>query len=280
MSNSQFDENTSFSTSSLIDTFTDANFPLPTTESFAPPSDFNQPDSFFEGGFGVHVDVAAFPSFFSDGDAIALTSAPAALHPVRVMQPTPSKRIDTAFMQPDMLLIPADLSAYRDQNPQIQLTPEQWQVLVLIDGRNSLQAICQLLNAPSEFVRIIAGELIAEGLAYVSLPNVQQMQGGVSTLPPELTTPGMVSGYVAPGNPSAAATPWSTSLPVVASPVAVPQPFTVAFSAPTEAQWGNGENGAAFIPGQGWIMNPQALQNPFRVDNAQYGAYAPAGTSY
>ncbi len=280
MSTSQFDENTYFSTSSLIDTFADANSSLPTTEFFAPPPDFNQADAFSDGGFGVHADVAAFPSFFSDGDAIAVTPAPAALHPVRVMQPAPSRRIDTAFMQPDMLPIPADLSAYRDQNPQVQLTPEQWQVLVLIDGRNSLQTICQLLNAPGEFVRIIAGELIAEGLAYVSLPDVQQMQGGVAALPPELTTPGMASGYVAPGNPSAAATPWSTSLPAVASPVAVPQPFAAAFSAPTEAQWGNGENGAAFIPGQGWVLNPQPLQNSFRVDNAQYGAYAPAGTGY
>lgn len=273
MGNSQFSDDASFSASSLLDVDAFADSFLPTTEPFSPLPDSNRPGSFPADETKVHADVAAFPSFFSDGDAIALTPAPAALHPVRVMQPAPPKRIDdTSFMQPNMLLAPADLSAYRDQNPQVQLTPEQWQVLVLIDGQNSLQKICQLLNASGEFVRSIAGELIAEGLVYVVLPDARQVQEGVAA--------GMASGYVAPGYTSAAASPWSTSLPAVASPPAVSQPLASAFSAPTEAQWGNGENGAAFIPGQGWVISPQPMQNRFQADNAQYGAYAPAGTSY
>ncbi|MBA2682408.1 MAG: hypothetical protein H0U76_28945 [Ktedonobacteraceae bacterium] len=279
MSGSQFIDDTTFSASSLMDAFAEVDSSLPTTKSFAPFPDSEQLSPFLDGGMGVSADVAAFPSFFSDGDAIPLTPASAALYPVRVLQPTPPRRIDTSFMQPDMLLAPSDLSEYRDQNPQVQLTPEQWQVLSLIDGRHSLQEICQLLNAPGELLRDVAGELIAERLVYIALSDAQQMQG-VSSLPQELTVPGMANSYVAPGHPSATASPWSTSLPAVASPPAFPQPFASTFSVPTEAQWGNGENGAAFIPGQGWVMNSQHMQSPFQAENAQHGVYASAGTGY
>jgi hypothetical protein len=279
MGASQFIDDASFSTASLLDNFTEADSALPTTEPFAPLLDSNRLDAFPDGGIGA--DIAAFPSFFSDGDAIALTPTPAALHPVRVMQPEPPKRIDTSFMQPDMVLMPTDFSAYRDQNPQVQLTPEQWQILVLVDGRNSLEMICQLSNKSGEHVRNLAGELIAEGLVYVALPPAAQQMQGVSVTPQELTAPGMASGYVAPGYASATSSPWSNSLPAVPSPPAVPQPIVPPFSAPTEAQWGNGENGAAFIPGQGWVINPpQSMQNPFQGENSQYRAYAPAGTVY
>ena len=283
MNASQFIDDTSFSVSSLMDSFTSVDSPLPTTEPFAPLQVYDQsapPASPFPGFEAeVHADVAAFPSFFSDGDAVALSPTPAPLHPVRVMQPVPPRRIDISFMQPDMLLAPADLSAYRDQNPQVQLTPEQWHILTFIDGRNSLQMICQLSGASGEFVCNTAGELIAEGLAYIPISGSQQFQE-VSSVARELTASGMANGYVAPGYTSAAASPWSISLPAVASPPAVPQSLSPALPVPTEAQWGNGENGVAFIPGQGWVVNPQPPQNPFQTNNYQNGAYAPAGTGY
>ncbi len=278
MSGSQFIDDTSFSVSSLMASFDSVESPLPTTETFVPPVADDQSASSMGPFQGIESD-AAFPSFFSDGDAVALSPTSAPLHPVPVMQPTPPVRINTSFMQPDMLLFPADLSAYRDQNPQVQLTPEQWQILALIDGRNSLQMICQLLGAPGDYVCTITGELIAEGLVYVSIPGSQVVE--VSPTVREMGASGMANGYVGPGYTSAAASPWSVSLPVVGhSPAAVPQSLSPALPVPTEAQWGNGGNGAAFIPGQGWVMNPQPMQNPFQANNFQPGAYAPAGTVY
>ena len=281
MSASQFIDDTAFSVSSLMDPFSSVESPLPMSESFAPLQVDNQAASSMSPfpGADMSADVADFPSFFSDGDAIEPSSVSAPLHPVPVLQPVPPKRIDTSFMQPAMVLIPADLSAYRDQNPQVQLTPDEWQILTLIDGRNSLQMICQLLGAPGDVVCTIVGELIAVGLVYISIPGSQQIQE-ISTVSRELAASGMANGYVAPGYVSATASPWSVSLPTVASPPVVPASPSPMVPVPTEAQWGNGENGAAFIPGRGWVMNPQPMQNPYQANNIQPGAYAPAGTGY
>ncbi|HLJ33754.1 MAG TPA: DUF4388 domain-containing protein, partial [Ktedonobacteraceae bacterium] len=58
------------------------------------------------------------------------TTLPA--QPAWVATPAIPPRIDTSFMRPEMVLIPADLSNVREQNPQFQLTPEQWRLLTRV----------------------------------------------------------------------------------------------------------------------------------------------------
>lgn len=76
-------------------------------------------------------------------------------------------RVDTKFMQPDMLLMPRDISGLYDQNTQIELTPEQWRVLTLVDGTVSLKHACQVLMMHPDILCQIAGELLSLGLISV-----------------------------------------------------------------------------------------------------------------
>lgn len=266
----------SFSASSLL-----SPFPSPADESFASIRADDMSNASTSSFASEQEDDVAFPALFSDADDAGSSPLPASLQPVPVMQPVPPKRIDISFMQPDMQLVPADLSAFRDQNPPVQLTPDQWQILTLIDGRNTLQMICQLLGAPAEIVCNVAGELIAEGLVHVTMPGTHQVLE-MSPMARELNASGMSNGYVAPGYPSAAASPWSASLTVVPTTPDVPLSLSPAGPIPTESQWGNGENGATFIPGHGWVMNPSSGQ-PFQPNNSQVspgGLYAPSGVGY
>ena len=292
MDASQFIDDTTFSASSLLSPFPAVEPFVPKTEALSPAAEsfasgfaddqLAFSDSPFASGQGEDV---SFPTLFSDADDAGPSSAPASSLPVPVMQPVPPKRIDISFMQPDMQLVPADLSAYRDQNPHVQLTPDQWRILTLIDGRNSLQMICQMLGAPAEIVCNVAGELIAEGLVHVTMPGSHQVLE-MSPMVREMNASGMGNGYMAPGYSSAAASPWSVSLPVVPTPpMDAPQALspTMAGPIPTESQWGNGENGATFIPGHGWVMNPPPVQQPFQSNGPQGmpgGMYAPSGVGY
>ncbi|GAC1464010.1 MAG: hypothetical protein PVS3B1_05510 [Ktedonobacteraceae bacterium] len=271
-----------FSDSSPLSPFPSPVASLPTTEPFAPVMANDQsaaPVSLFADLQG---DVGAFPSFLVDVSDIEVAPAPPPLQPVPVMQPVPPRHIDIGFMQPDMVLVPADLSGLREQNPQVQLTPDQWRLLTFIDGQNTLQMMCQFLAAPADVVCTVAGELIAEGLIHVAVPGAVQGQK-LSLLPPDVISPG----YVAPGYASAAASPWSVSIPAVPAPTDYPpQAFPPVPPVPTESQWGNGENGATFVPGRGWIMNTPPHTHPLQPlqgDNMQGmpgGVYAPAGMGY
>ncbi len=284
MDAAQFADNSSFSASSLLSPLPVAEPFVPTTESLVPTAEPFTP-MFADAHSASPVspfanmqdDASFFPSLFSDADAAGSSPLPVSPRPVPVMQPVPPKRIDISFMQPDMQLVPADLSAFRDQNPQVQLTPDQWRLLTLIDGRNSLQMICQLLGAPAEIVCNVAGELIAEGLVHVTMPGSHQVLE-MSPIVRELNASGMGNGYVAPGYTSAAASPWSASLPSVNAPPDVPQSLSPMSPISTESQWGNGENGATFIPGHGWVMNPSPVQ-PFQPNSSQVGGvYAPSAS--
>ena len=184
---------------------------------------------------------------------ISSESAPS-IRPVRVTNPIPPKRIDTSFMQPEMLLLPADLSALREQNPQVQITPDQWRVLTCMNGQMTLKAACQILAMPPEQFCQVAGELVAEHLLHVSLPD--QMQANESSpMPYEQATSGLSNGhksaYAAVGAISS-----SGNLPT--PDVQLQFPSSLPFE--TESQWGNGGNGATFVPGRGWITTPQPLQ--------------------
>lgn len=195
-------------------------------------------------------------SIFDVADDFGLASNSGPSRPEPVMNPVPPKRIDTSFMRPEMILMPADLAALREQNPPIQLTPEQWRLLTRIDGRTSLQTACQDLAMPPALVCQIAGELMAERLIQLLPPGVMPTQvNELSPVSNMLATSGLSNGYVAPGYAATTASPWTPALP---SSDVLPQNSSVPFE--TESQWGNGGNGATFVPGRGWIATPQPLQ--------------------
>jgi hypothetical protein len=218
------------------------------TESFA---------SFFNGSNDAEISLPntneiSFASLASVDDSSA---TPPSIQPELVRYPTPPKRIDTSFMQPAMVLVPAELSAFREQNPKVQITPDQWRILTCVDGCNSLQMTCQLLGLAPDVVCVLAGELVAEGLIYVVPPEQVQTQDSDSNTG-EPSVPGLANPYITPGYTASSVTPWSAVVPATD---ALPHPST-ALPFETESQWGNGGNGATFIPGRGWVTTPQAMQ--------------------
>ena len=204
------------------------------------------------------------------------TTLPA--QPAWVTTPAMPPRIDTSFMRPEMVLIPADLSNVREQNPQFQLTPEQWRLLTRVDGQTSLQMMCQVLALPADFVCRVAGELIAQGLLRIITPTVQT-PFELSPVSRDMITAGLGNGYVSPGAAAATAQPWAAISPTTD---ALPPSFTVSATGvpfETVSQWGNGGNGATFVPGRGWVTGPQAVQQmqpsgPLATTN---GVYSNAG---
>jgi len=218
---------------------------------------------------------ASFPSpapsfssvnMFSDANAHAL---PPLSQPTRVSQPLPLMRIDTSFMRPEMVLKPLDLSALRERNPQLQITPDQWRVLTRVDGRTTLHATCQQLGMPADLLCRIAGELIALGLIHVAMPQAFMNQISPTSSDPVSNSSNngyLAQGYATNSQPSWVATPPTTGAlpPSFGSPV----PFE------TKSQWGNGGTGATFVPGHGWVANPQPMQ-PLYTTN---GAYVPVGS--
>ena len=198
------------------------------------------------------VDDSVFSSFADLNDTSEPSPTPS-IQPMPVMHPVTPKRINTEFMQPNMVLFPVDLSAFREQNPQVQLTPDQWRLLTRVDGQTSLQTACQELSMLPELVCQVAGELIAESLIYVSLPT-QVPTKELSPVSRELTTSGMNNGYITPGASAMAASPWSAVLPP--EPTDEVPSFASAIPFETQSQWGNGGNGATFVPGRGWVASP------------------------
>jgi hypothetical protein len=195
----------------------------------------------------------SFASLLSTDNSSAATPSILAM---QAMNPVPPTRIDTSFMQPDMMLTPADLSPFREQNPQIQVTPDQWRLLTCADGQTTLKMAYQALSMPPELLCQIAGELMAEHLLHVSLPE-QKHVSEISPVPHERVVSGKLSnGYMAPAYAAVAAIPLSNSIsgPDVRLQLSSSLPFE------TESQWGNGGNGATFVPGRGWITTPQPLQ--------------------
>jgi len=179
--------------------------------------------------------------------------------PKRLTEPQTPRRIDTSFMQPQMVLTPTNLSGLRDRNLRVQLTPEQWRLFTRADGKTSLQMACQLLVMSRELVCQVAGELVALGLVIVCLPD----SGPTNDLAPftlDLTNADLSNSYVvqAHGN---------RSNPHLAPPIE------------THSQWGNGENGATFILGNGWVVasSPSQPLQSSELYNASKNVYAEAG---
>jgi hypothetical protein len=216
----------------------------------------------------------SLPSFLDLGFDESTSSNTTLSRPERVMNPVPPKRIDTSFMKPDMVLAPADLSAFREQNPAIQLTPDQWRLLTRVDGRTSLQVACRDLGIHPPLVCQIAGELLAEGLIQLIPPGSAPIQmNEVAPASNPMTNSGVYNSYMTPGYAATTTPPGSSAMPDMAAPNTPSVPFE------TQSQWGNGGNGATFVPGHGWIATPQPLQ-PLHSSGslvAHSGVYAQAG---
>jgi hypothetical protein len=197
--------------------------------------------------------------------------------PVRISQPLPPLRIDTSFMRPDMVLKPLDLSALRQQSPQLQITPGQWRILTRVDGRTTLQTACQELGISAELLCQVAGELIALGLIHVSMPVQQASMNELPPVSADLFSPAFNNGYVSYGNVVNTPQPW---VAVTHTTDALSPYFGAPVSYETMSQWGNGGTGATFVPGRGWVANPQPMQplqsvSPFYTTG---GVYAPVGS--
>jgi len=165
-----------------------------------------------------------------------------------------SLRIDTSFMTPGMVLIPTDLSELRGKNLELELSPEQWQLMTQANGRISLQEACQALEMPPERICQMAGGLIALGLITVSTPSSGPLHESPSA-PKELVITGVGSSYAATANPAPS--------------------FTRSGPIETVSQWGNGGNRATFVLGGGWVVTtppsqPLQRSGPLNVLNPVY----------
>lgn len=187
---------------------------------------------------------------------------------------TPSRRVDTSHMRPDMILMPADLSKLRSRNMWMQLTPDQWRLLTKVDGRTSLRQASEELSMPPPMLCQIAGELAIYQLIQL-LPPDGGLAQELSPTSREFMASGLGNGYVAPGYSAVSAQPWNGSVP--STPESIPQ-MSSPVSFATESQWGNGGNGASFIPGRGWVTTPQPPQ-AMSPSNSVSLSYTPTGSS-
>ncbi len=203
-------------------------------------------------------------------DALAKSTQEALLPPRPVIAPAIPPQVNTTYMQPNMVLSPVDLSAYREQNPQITLTPVQWRLFTRADGQTTLQAAIQELGMSPDQVRQVAGELVALGIVTLSLPGYGY--GDANELLPvarEYIQPALSNSMMTPGYSPTPAQPWN------AARISLPYPIE------TQSQWGNGGNGATFVLGNGWVVAPTNGQPsqpmPLRYQDEHSQVYAKAG---
>ena len=249
------------------------------------PSSFGAQPLPSTGPMGVEPDDAgAFSSLFADAteSSPASFSAPQQSSPSSFAPPQPitipiqPRYVDTSYMRPDMILMPGDLTAHSSSPAFIALTPDQWRLLTKVDGKTSLQAACQELSMTPEWLCQVAGELAGERLIQLVSPAAMGAQE-LSPASREMLASGLGHGYVAPGSAAAPAQPWSASIPP--TPDDAPQfPSPIMFE--TQSQWGNGGNGASFVPGRGWVAAPPPPLQPLLPGNpplSYTGSYAQIG---
>ncbi len=223
------------------------------------------------------------PSYISAGALLpsfttAINTGPAVpAPPPQTPPPMPSvsmtalssnRMMNTSFMQPDMVLVPADLSTLPEQH--IQVTPDQWRLLTRVDGLTSLQDACFALNMPAKDVCRVVGELIAEQLVQVVPPSIQEM----SPTSQNLLQSGLSNGLAVPGYAATMQSPWGSVLPM--SDMSFHQFTSIS---ETHSQWGNGGNGTTFVQGQGWITPMQPLQSMQPNSFGNSGAYTSVGSN-
>jgi hypothetical protein len=187
-------------------------------------------------------------------DRISPDALVALRQPQRITDPISPIRVDTSYIQPHMVLVPADLSAYRESNTQVLITPEQWRLFTRANGETTLVAAAQELSMAPDQVRRVAGELQALGLVTLLSPVVPGLKIGQRM--GENARAGASYGHMTGGAPAA-------SPPVATLPYhSAGQPIE------TQSQWGNGGSGATFQPGVGWVVAHTLPQHTQQDDQA------------
>ena len=239
-------------------TFRAASPPISDALTLHDPSQFYDASTRSSTFASLNFSVGNMTDAVRNTDVLSSSAAPITM-PKRLTEPLTPRRIDTSFMQPQMVLTPTDLSGLRNRNLRVQLTPEQWHLFTRADGKTSLRMSCQLLVMSRELVCQLAGELLALGLVTVSLPD-SGLTNDLAPFPLDMTSAGLSNSDVvqAQGNGSD-----SYSLPPIE----------------THSQWGNGGNGATFILGNGWVVasSPSHPSQSSDLYNADKNAYAEAG---
>jgi hypothetical protein len=182
----------------------------------------------------------------------ALAPSRREVRPQQVTGPLAPVQIDPLLIQPDMVLAPVDLSAYRESNAQVTLTPEQWQLLTHANGETTLGEAAHELHMLPAQVRRIACELQALGLVTILSPGASNMlpvMGGSAETE-------AFAGFQQADVAQMSYTP--AGLPIE-----------------TVSQWGNGGNGAKFQLGSGWVISPAPSQYAHKPEHN--GALAQAG---
>jgi hypothetical protein len=203
-------------------------------------------------------------------DALTRSAIGTLLPPQPVTTPMTPVRVNTAYMQPQMVLTPVDLSAYREQNPQIPFTPDQWRLFTRADGQTTLQIAAQELSMSPDQVCQVAGELVTLGVITLSLPAYGY--GDVNELSPvsrEYIQAGLSNGMMAPGYSASPAQPWDAAQPSPDPRVRYSLPYPI----DTHSQWGNGGNGATYVLGKGWVVAPTNAQPSQPLPMNQYEEY-------
>lgn len=171
--------------------------------------------------------------------------------PLQVTESLASIQIDPSSIQPYMTLAPIDLAAYRESNPKVTLTPEQWLLFTRANGETALAVAAQELHMVPAQVRRVACELQALGLVTILSPTA-------------LTAPPMTGGGI-----GAEAIAGFQQVDVAhMSYQPAQQPIE------TVSQWGNGGNGARFQLGNGWVISPAPSQ--YTPESEYNGALAQA----
>jgi len=194
------------------------------------------------------------------------------LIPTPVATPVLPGRIDTSFLLPDTILMPVDLSLMRNSSQRVQITPPQWCLLTRVDGRTTLRTACMQLGLLPEVICQLAGELLAMGLVSIALPGA--VNDGIVPASQQMMSGVPVSSSVAPAAVATTANPWRAGVaPMPASDVlASAYPAPASGPLETQSQWGNGANGAMFVPGRGWVTGPQPSLAPANSSSPLYVA--------
>ncbi len=177
----------------------------------------------------------------------------------RVTGPLAPVQLDISLIQPGMTLLPADLSAQRESNPSVTLTPEQWRLFTCANGETTLSLAAHELHMTPDQVCRIACELQALGLVtihmstppFTTLASIELTEGTDAHY-------GLNSADVA----SISAISYRHGRPPIE----------------TQSQWGNGGNGATFQLGSGWVVTPTgSFSVPQQYPEQEYNsAYAQA----
>ncbi|HEY6285812.1 MAG TPA: DUF4388 domain-containing protein [Ktedonobacteraceae bacterium] len=236
--------------------FRAASSPIPDALTLHDPSQFYDASAASSISNSMNFSEGYMTDAVRNTDALTSPAAPIGM-PKRLTEPLTPKRINTAFMQPQMVLNPTDLSGLRDRNLRVQLTPEQWRLFTVADGKTTLQMACQQLVMSRELVCQVAGELVALSLVTVGLP-VSGLTHDSTPFPLDLAHAGFSNSDVAQARGGSD----FFSLPPIE----------------THSQWGNGGTGATFVLGNGWVVasSPSQPLQSSELYNASGFEYAEA----